>query len=129
MNLFMLIWRQLKSNPFHSIIGFWLIGIGIFLVVNDHYFLWPPAAVTFVNNNYVGVGYILVGVGMVYWVLSKYQSIRLDHFLLIVATFGASLLTMYQLVHWFVLGIDMPWISNMALTVFILILCYRSNTQ
>ncbi|WP_290123323.1 hypothetical protein [Secundilactobacillus oryzae] len=38
-------------------------------------------------------------------------------------------LTFYQWLHYIVLGIEMPWISNAALTGVILILAERSNSS
>lgn len=121
--------KKIKANPMHLTLGITLLFLGVFLIGHDHYFVWPPVAVGVANNDFVGGLFILAGIGMTYWVFSKSQSIKLNHFLLIVASMLMMLLTAYQLLHWFVAGIEMPWISNLALTVIIINLAYRSDAN
>lgn len=121
--------KKVKTNPIHLIIGVTLLTLGVFLVSHDHYFVWPPVAAGAANNNFVGCLFVFTGLGMTYWVFSKSRSVKLDHFLLTVAAMLMMLLAAYQFLHWFIAGIDMPWISNLALTGIIINLAYRSDVK
>lgn len=81
------------------------------------------------NDDIVGAIFVIVGAGMLYWVYDKQRAARLDHALLIASATCMTVLTFYQLMHFIVLGIDMPWISNAALTGVIMILARRSDSQ
>jgi uncharacterized membrane protein HdeD (DUF308 family) len=111
--------KKIKRNPMHSILGLVLILTGVDLVMRDEYFVWPPAFSRAVNDNWVGSLYIIVGVMIIYWVFDRHQTARWDHVQLTAAAVLMTLLTVYQFVHFFVLGLDMPWISNLAVTAYI----------
>lgn len=121
--------EPLKRNPFHSLIGFSEIAIGIYLICHNQYFRWPPIVSGVANDDIVGAIFVIVGAGMLYWVYDKQRAVRLDHALLIASVTCMTVLTFYQLMHFIVLGIDMPWISNAALTGVIMILARRSDSQ
>lgn len=120
-------WFKIKSNPMHMVVSIVLSMLGLFLIDNDTYFKWPPVAVKYANSDFVGFLFIATGLGIFYWVISKHQAARLNHFLLIIASMLVTLLTMYELLHYIVLGLPMPWISNIALIAVILNLAYRSD--
>jgi hypothetical protein len=121
--------QMLKQNPFHSMIGLFEIAIGLHLIFNNQYFRWPPMFARIANDDIVGAIFVIVGAGMLYWVYDKQRAARLDHALLIASATCMTVLTFYQLMHFIVLGIDMPWISNAALTGVIMILARRSDSQ
>lgn len=124
------VFQKIKINPFHAVIAFAEIGIGVFLIGHDDYFRWPPGAIAQVaNDNVVGTLFLLTGMGIFYWILSNHHSVRLDHFLLIVSSFIMTVLTSYQFLHFLFAGFDMPWVSNLSLTVIIMILAYRSDAE
>lgn len=56
--------KKIKTNPIHLIIGVTLISIGIFLVFHDKYFLWPPIIAGFANDDIVGALFVFTGLGM-----------------------------------------------------------------
>ncbi|WP_089122124.1 hypothetical protein, partial [Secundilactobacillus pentosiphilus] len=105
------------------------LGIGFHLISHDQYFLWPPVIDGVANDDIVGGLFVIVGIVMLYWVFDDRRSVRLDHVLLIASSFLMCVLTLYQLMHWIVLGIDMPWISNAALTAVIMVLASRSDSE
>lgn len=123
------IFACMKNNPFHTVIGLAELGIGIHLISHDQYFLWPPVLDGIANDDIVGALFVLVGAVMLFWVFDEERSVRLDHAVLIASSFLMCVLTLYQFMHWIVLGIDMPWISNAALTAVIMILARRSDSQ
>lgn len=121
--------KSLKANPFHSVIGLAELGIGVYLIAHDQYFRWPPVIDGVANDDIVGALFVIVGAIMLYWVYDTKRSVRLDHALLIASSFIMCVLTLYQFMHWIVLGLNMPWISNAALTTVIMILARRSDSQ
>lgn len=121
--------KSLKANPFHSVIGLSELAIGVHLIAHDQYFRWPPVIDGIANDDIVGALFVLVGAVMLFWVFDEERSVRLNHAVLIASSFLMCVLTLYQFMHWIVLGIDMPWISNAALTAIIMILARRSDSQ
>lgn len=81
------------------------------------------------NDDIVGAVFVIVGMVMLYWVCDQNRSVRLDHALMIISSMIMAVLTVYQLMHAIVLGIDMPWISNAGLTAVIMILARRSDSK
>lgn len=120
--------QALRTNSMHAIIGFVEIAIGLHLIFHDSYFQWPPFFVGLANDDIVGGFFVLLGAIMMYWVFDPNRSTRMDHALLVASSTCMALLTFYQLLHVVVLGIDMPWISNAALTLMIVQLAQRSNS-
>lgn len=122
--------RKIELNPIHTIIGLVQIGIGVFLMIHDEYFRWPPDAsvLLFFNDDVFGWIFTLIGFGFLWWVLDGERSVRWDHHLLVISGGMLFALTTYQFLHWVYLGIDMPWISNSALTAIIMILAARSDS-
>lgn len=121
--------QMLKQNPFHSMIGLVEIAIGLHLIFHNQYFRWPPVFAGIANDDIVGAVFVVVGMVILYWVCDQNRSVRLDHALLILSSTIMTVLTVYQLMHAIVLGIDMPWISNAALTAVIMILASRSDSE
>lgn len=121
--------KPLKLNPFHTMIALMEIAIGIHLIVHNQYFRWPPMFTVVANDDIVGAVFVAVGLLMLYWVYGKRRSVRLNHTLLIISAGCMAILTAYQFLHFIVLGIDMPWISNAALTTTIMILASRSDSE
>lgn len=122
-------WDSLKSNPFHALLGLMQVGIGLHLISHDSYFVWPPFVAGVANDDIVGGVFVLVGLSIMYWVFDRQRSVRFDHALLIISAGIMTTLTFYQWLHYIVLGIEMPWISNAALTGVILILAERSDSS
>lgn len=121
--------NKCKNNPMHVALGIGMIMIGIWLIVNDQFFMWPPAAVEFVNDDIWGFSFLLVGVGHLIWVCDGANSIRWNGILLTISGGLMGVLTIYQLLIWINTGHYMSWISNLIITAFVLILARRSDTK
>lgn len=117
------------DNPFHISIGLALIMIGAFLINQNDYFRWPPAVALIANDDIVGGLLIAFGLGYLYWVFDPNKTARLNHFLLSGSAGLMALLTVYQLIHWIIMGINMPWVSNACITAIIMILAARSDSR
>ncbi|MBT9670835.1 hypothetical protein GPK34_02125 [Secundilactobacillus kimchicus] len=119
---------SIKENPLHIMLGLFQIAIGIHLVLSDQYFIWPPVLSGIANDDIFGGAFVVLGTLLLYWVIDFNRSVRFDHALLIVSAFMMTFLTCLQLAHFIKLGIDMPWISNAALTVVVFYLAKRSDS-
>lgn len=120
--------KRIKANPMHFCIGLGMIGIGVWLSLNDHYFTWPPGLRDFANEDAVDMLFVVTGASMALWTLDDYRTPTWDHIQLVSAAMLLSALTMYQLCHWFVTGAPMPWISNGVITAYVVILAKRSDS-
>ena len=121
--------KAILKNPFHVSIGTALIMIGVFLMGSDNYFRWPPEFAVIANDDVVGFLLLAFGSGYIFWVLDPKRTARLNHFLLAGSAGLMALLTVYQLLHWLIVGYDMPWISNACITAVIMILAARSDSH
>lgn len=121
--------KYIAVNPLHTSIGVALIMIGIFLMSSDDYFRWPPTIAMAANDDVVGFLLILFGLGYLFWVFDKYRTARFNHFILAGSAGLMTLLTVYQFIHWAIVGIDMPWISNACITSIIMVLAARSKSH
>lgn len=66
----MQVWRNLKLNPLHLILGLVMFLAGSYLIIDDNYFLWPPDWTSYFNNDLVDVIVMVIGVGYFAFVLS-----------------------------------------------------------
>jgi len=121
--------KTILKNPFHVSIGTTLIMIGVFLMCRDDYFRWPPDIAVIANDDVVGFLLLVFGLGYIFWALDPQRTARLNHFLLAGSAGLMALLTVYQLLHWLIIGYDMPWISNACITTIIMILAARSDSR
>lgn len=120
--------KAIRRHPLHTVMAILLIAIGLFLMLSNDYFTWPPSLAQSANDDRVGLVYVIFGIAMGAWVFYPHQSVRIDHFILVGAAFLMGTLTIYQLLHTFVVGINMPWISNAALTAIIMVIARRSDS-
>lgn len=80
--------RKLKLyHPLHSIMGLALTYAGIILLVNHHYFFWPPFLVSFLNDDAISVLAILAGVTMIWWSFKDKDLDRVNLSLLLFSCF------------------------------------------
>ncbi|MEE8825222.1 MAG: hypothetical protein SOH70_03765 [Lentilactobacillus sunkii] len=121
--------NSLKANPFHVVIGSVQVAIGIYLIIHDSYFSWPPIVAGVANDDIVGATFVVLGCLMLAWVLDKRRSARENHIVLALSAGFMTALSLYQLVHVLILGVDMPWISNAALAAIIMLLARRSDSE
>ncbi|WP_372790983.1 hypothetical protein [Lentilactobacillus sp. SPB1-3] len=121
---------RFKKYADHLIIGTALIGIGIYLITHDNYFQWPPMATPFANDDLFGGLYVICGLAISWWVMSKHHSPHLNSVLLTIATLLMAFLSIYQFLNFIFAGTDyMPWISNLALTAMIFTTADRSDSS
>ena len=121
--------KNIANNPMHISIGLALILIGIYLMSSDDYFRWPPAIAMTANDDVVGFLLLLFGAGYIFWTFDKNRTARFNHFILSGSAGLMTLLTIYQFIHWAVVGVDMPWISNACITSIIMVLAARSKSH
>ncbi|MCI2170698.1 hypothetical protein [Schleiferilactobacillus perolens] len=124
-------WQRIKNNPSHVVLGLLHIGIGVFLINHDSYFRWPPGAfLSLANDDSVGFWFVLIGLAYLIWVILGANHVRWNRAILVISTMTMGALATYQLLHWVVLGTDiMPWMSNAAVTAFIILLARRSDAD
>ncbi|WP_404802890.1 hypothetical protein [Lapidilactobacillus wuchangensis] len=117
-----------KKSPMHVALGLGMIAIGIWLIMNDRFFIWPPEAVEVVNDDIWGFMFALVGVGHLIWVYDSGKSVKWNRVLLTLTGGLMGFLTVYQFLIWNATGHYMSWISNAIITAFVLILARRSDS-
>ncbi|KRN27754.1 hypothetical protein IV38_GL001969 [Lactobacillus selangorensis] len=120
---------KIKLHPNHTALGVGLIAIGLWLVANDRFFIWPPYAVDLANDDVWGALVMTVGAALLVWVLDDGRSIRWNRYLLIASAGIMAFLTVYQFMIWAVTGMYHSWISNAIITAFVLIMAQRSDTR
>lgn len=119
----------MKKHPNHIALGIGMMMIGAWLMANDHFFQWPPYAVTFVNDDVWGGLFIVIGLALILWVLDGGESVKWNRRLLAIAAGAMAFLTAYQFMIWAATGMYHSWISNLIITAFVLILARRSDTR
>lgn len=117
-------WRR-TEHPLHIIVGLDLIATGCILLTHRHYFFWPPqpAVITAVlNDSIVGAIGLAAGVGMIIWALSKTRSVKVDHWLITIATGYYTILCTTELAHAFFAPAGEPHMLTSGLSEFIMAL-------
>lgn len=120
---------RLRLYPEQGILGSVMIGIGLRLIHYDNYFVWPPFLLPSANDDGVGMLYVLAGISMIIWVLYSHRTAKWNTWQLTAALYLMAALTIYQFLHWVVLGLGMPFITNAGLTGWLLLLARRSDAQ
>lgn len=120
---------KIREHPTHFALGVGLIMIGVWLILNDKFFLWPPYAVDVANDDIWGGIFAAIGVGLIVWVFDRVQSARWNAFLLTSASGLMSFLTAYEFLIWVATGHYQSWVSNLIITAFVLISARRSSTR
>lgn len=121
--------NKIRDHPMHTVLAIGIIAIGLFLIVNDHYFIWPPRYVAWLNDDIVGFLFVIDGIGIGGWVLWETQLAVINRLLLTTTSFLMSFLTILQLLTSISTGIYTSWISNAIITAFVLILARRSDSR
>ncbi|WP_179394994.1 hypothetical protein [Lacticaseibacillus absianus] len=121
--------QQIKEHPTHTVLGFGMIAIGLWLMANDHFFMWPPEAVGVFNDDVWGALFALDGLGLIIWVVESGKSVKWNRRLLTVTAGLLTFLTTLQFLTWVATGRYMSWISNAIITAFVLILSRGSDTR
>ena len=93
---------MLRKHPLHIIVGLDLIVTGLILLTHHHYFFWPPQPpiiTAVLNDMMVGIVGMVTGTGMIAWACSKDKSVKVDHWLITIATGYYTILCMTELAH------------------------------
>ena len=123
-------WKLIRDNPMHTVLGVFHIGLGLFLIDHDAYFQWPPGLRDSANDDIVGFWFMIVGIAYLAWVVLGADNPRWNRAILVISTMTMAALATYQMLHWIALGSDsMPWMSNAAVTAFIIVLARGSDTS
>lgn len=120
---------KIRAHPTHTALAVGMVAIGLFLIINDHYFIWPPHYSDWLNDDIVGFLFIADGLGIGGWVLWETQLAVTNRLLLTTTSFLMSFLTILQFLTSISTGIYSNWISNAIITAFVLILARRSDSR
>lgn len=120
---------MMKKHPDHVIAGVGLMMIGTLLILDDHFFTWPPDTVKFANDNVWGSLFIIIGFSLLAWVIDGQESIKWNRRLLAIAAGAMAFLTAYQFIIWAVTGLYHGWIGSLIITAFVLNMARRSDTR
>lgn len=121
--------KLMTENPHHTVLGFGAIAIGLWLVANDHFFIWPPEGTGLLNSDLWGTLFIVDGIALLAWVLDGGESIAWNRRLLTITAGLMAFLTTIQFLTWIATGFYMSWISNAVITAGVLILARGSDTR
>ena len=119
----------MKKYYNHIVLGIGMMMIGMWLIMKDHFFMWPPDSVEFANDDIWGGIFILIGFSLIAWVIDGHESIKWNRRLLSIASGAMAFLTAYQFMIWAATGMYYSWISNSIITAFVLIMARRSDTR
>lgn len=119
----------LLANPYHVVIALAMIGIGINMICAPQPFVWPPYVRDIANDHGFDIAFVLVGIVMLLWAMSKTHHEEWDAATLGLAAFLMGTLTIYQLLHVTHTGGFMPWVQDAALLATIIILAVRSDAD
>ena len=121
--------KKIRDHPTHIALAIGMVAIGLFLIINDHYFIWPPHYSDWLNDDIVGFLFVIDGLGIGGWVLCGKQLAVTNRMLLTATSYLMSFLTILQFLTAISTGINSNWISNAIITAFVLILARRSDSR
>lgn len=122
-------WRR---HPLHLIVGLDLIVTGLVLITNNRYFFWPPhpkIITDILNDDIVGAIGTLTGIGLIWWAYSKVKSVKVDHWLITIATGYYTILSMTEFGHAFFAQAGEPhmFTSGIGELVLVLVTLYMAK--
>lgn len=127
-------WTNLHSNPFRLVlailqllISIWVIGIGLFLFSDQHYFFWPPEWSYIENDVRIDTFIVLVGLALFLCTLFCVKSRKVIATLLIfcggISLSMATLLVLHVIMsHYWVMGLNI--IDDLILFCLILLVAH-----
>ena len=121
--------NKIRDNPTHTALAIGMVAIGLFLIINDKYFVWPPHYSDWLNDDIVGFLFVIDGLCIGGWVLGEAHLAVDNRLLLTTTSFLMSFLTILQFITSISTGIYSSWISNAIITAFVLILARRSDSR
>lgn len=120
--------KKIIANPLHFVIGFALSCMGIDLIRNRHYWVYPPSITTFTNDDAVGTVILIIGLSILFWVIAHKPTSfyhEVDNILLIPAAVSTSFVGIYQLIQTIATNQSMPWYMTLSLLLIIEVVAYR----
>ena len=63
--------ERLNYHPVHIILGLVTGAIGIYLILNDDYYFWPPSMISFFDSDCIGTWALITGLGLIYVAVRK----------------------------------------------------------
>lgn len=96
--------RHKLSHPLHLMVGLDLATTGLILLLNRHFFFWPPQPeiiTAILNDSIVGFVGICLGLGMMAWAVAKNKSAAVDHWIITLSTAYYTIISMTELAHAF----------------------------
>lgn len=119
--------NKIRDHPTHTVLAIGMAIMGLFLMANDHYFIWPPYYAEWFNDDVFGFLFVADGITLLIWVLRFSRSAVANRAILTVSSSLLAALTTLQLLATIATGTYFNWISNAIITAFVLILARRSD--
>lgn len=117
-------WRNLKLNPLHLILGLVIASMGTALLINDSFFYWPPEWQWFFNNDLVDAIALAIGIGLIAFVVAGGKSQLANAILLALSAFFLTMLTVLQIGHVLVVHDYSRILSIIAMIGWLLVIQY-----
>ncbi|WP_276804577.1 hypothetical protein [Lactobacillus hominis] len=118
------VWRNLKLNPLHLILGLVIASMGTALLINDSFFYWPPEWQWFFNNDLVDAIALAIGIGLIAFVVAGGKSQLANAILLALSAFFLTMLTVLQIGHVLVVHDYSRILSIIAMIGWLLVIQY-----
>ena len=118
------VWRNLKLNPLHLILGLVIASMGTALLINDSFFYWPPEWQWFFNNDLVDAIALAIGIGLIAFVVAGGKSQLANAILLELSAFFLTMLTVLQIGHVLVVHDYSRILSIIAMIGWLLVIQY-----
>lgn len=118
---------RLKLNPIHLILGFIILTMGIVLLMNDSFFYWPPEWQWFFNNDLVDASAIVIGTGLIAFVIVGGKNQVANAVLLAFSAFFIMMIIILQLGHVWVFHDYNRLFSIVALIGWVLVIQYLAT--
>lgn len=61
--------KGIKHNPLHLSLGIITFIVALRISFSNHYFVWPPQFVPFLHNDLIGLVGVIIGLGLIFYVL------------------------------------------------------------
>lgn len=121
------VWRNLKLNPLHLILGLVIASMGTALLINDSFFYWPPEWQWFFNNDLVDAIALAIGIGLIAFVVAGGKSQLANAILLALSAFFLTMLTVLQIGHVLVVHDYSRILSIIAMIGWLLVIQYLAR--
>lgn len=119
--------KNLKLNPLHFILGIMITAMGAVLMFNDTFFYWPPEWQWFFNNDLVDIVVILIGIGLIAFVLMGGKNQIINAVLLSASAVFLTVLTVLQIGHVMVIHDFNRWLLIILLAGWIFVIQYLAT--